>query len=112
MKTPQQKKRLSYAKDRRNVYGEHDKGSRKTIRANKLHQRRSERRVQNGALTSVPDSMNLDELTAAENNVKATPTRRWRKSPDQPLGKVVSWRLASRLASIGARLARRERDEA
>lgn len=89
MKTPQEKKRLSYAKDRRNVYGEHDKGSRKTIRANKLHQRRSERRALNGALTTVADHITPDELTAAENNLKAVPPRRWRKCPDQPLGEVV-----------------------
>ena len=112
MKTPQEKKRLSYAKDRRNVYGEHDKGSRKTIRANKLHQRRSERRAKNGALTVVPGGLSSDGLTAAEINAKIKPTRRWRKSPDQPLGKVVAWGLASRKASFGARLARRKRNEA
>lgn len=109
MNTPQEKKRLSYAKDRRNVYGEHDKGSRKTIRANKLHQRRVERRAQNGAIASVVDVVTPDELSAMENAVKATPPRRWRKVPDQPLGEVVPSRLASRAASVGARLARKRR---
>ena len=33
--SPQEKKRLSYAKDRRNDYGENDKSSRKNIRRNK-----------------------------------------------------------------------------
>jgi hypothetical protein len=32
MKTPQEKKHLSYAKDRRNTYGENSKSSRKAIR--------------------------------------------------------------------------------
>jgi hypothetical protein len=34
-RSPQEKKALSYAKDRRNVYGENDKSSRKNIRRNK-----------------------------------------------------------------------------
>jgi hypothetical protein len=111
MKTPQEKKRLSYAKDRRNTYGEHDKGSRKTIRANKLHQRRTERRVQNNALNALPNTTGLDELTTAENAIKTTIPRQWRKSPDQPLGKVVPWRLASRIATVGARQARRKQND-
>ncbi len=35
VKNPQEKKRLSYEKDRRNCYGENDKSSRKNIRRNK-----------------------------------------------------------------------------
>ena len=34
-RSPQEKKTLSYAKDRRNDYGENDKSSRKSIRRNK-----------------------------------------------------------------------------
>lgn len=34
-RSPQEKKALSYARDRRNVYGENDKSSRKNIRRNK-----------------------------------------------------------------------------
>ena len=34
-KSPQEKKALSYAKDRRNNYGENDKSSRRNIRRNK-----------------------------------------------------------------------------
>src|SRR4028119_181715 len=44
-KTPQEKKRLSYAKDRRNTYGENDKSSRKNIRRRKRHPNRSNRRT-------------------------------------------------------------------
>lgn len=39
-KTPQDKKALSYAKDRRNTYGENDKSSRKAIPARKAGESR------------------------------------------------------------------------
>ncbi len=44
-KTPQEKKRLSYANDCRNSYGESDKGSRKSIRRNKANSNRRLRRA-------------------------------------------------------------------
>ena len=57
-KTPQEKKRLSLAKDRRNVYGENDKASRKNIpraksRVNRAN-RHTDRQVLDTAL-GVPD---------------------------------------------------------
>ena len=42
-RSPQEDKALSYARDRRNVYGENDKSSRKNIRRNKRHPNRSDR---------------------------------------------------------------------
>ncbi len=36
-RTPQEKKALSYVKDRRNDYGENDKSSRKNIRREQAH---------------------------------------------------------------------------
>jgi hypothetical protein len=112
MKTPQEKKRLSYAKDRRNTYGESNKGSRKSIRKNKAHQLRAERHALNATLTNVPKSTNFDDLTAAENNAKIKFPRTWKKCPDKPLGEVVKRRLARRIYDFGAKIQRRERREA
>ncbi|HEY0048924.1 MAG TPA: hypothetical protein VGB68_06550, partial [Pyrinomonadaceae bacterium] len=44
-RTPQEKKALSYARDRRNDYGENDKGSRKSIRRNKTFPNRAYRKT-------------------------------------------------------------------
>ncbi|UGT42762.1 hypothetical protein LTV02_04940 [Nocardia yamanashiensis] len=41
-KSPQEKKSLSYAKDRRNDYGENDKSSRRNIRRNKRFPHRAD----------------------------------------------------------------------
>lgn len=85
-KTPQEKKRLSYLKDRRNTYGESDKGSRKTIRKNKRFDMRAERRRQDNRLRTSTTAQNVDQLTAAEMRVKSALPRRWRKNADAPLG--------------------------
>jgi hypothetical protein len=87
--TPQQKKRLSYAKDRRNTYGENSKSSRKNIPLSKALDIRSERHAQDSALAKAVAAPNIDQLDAAENTTRATKQRQWRKSPDEPLGQVL-----------------------
>lgn len=106
--TPQQKKRLSYAKDRRNMYGEHDKGSRKTIQKNKLAQIRKERRSQDQRLRGARGQSDADQMTRVENEVRSTRPRRWKKFPDIALGEVVPQKIEERAASHGAKLARRK----
>jgi hypothetical protein len=103
VKTPQEKKRLSYALDRRNTYGEHDKSSRSSIARSKTHAIRVERRAQNQPLAAAvrwPDTGSglesaavEDALVAADLAVKSTPPRRWKKSADTPLGQLVAERL-------------------
>lgn len=99
-KTPQDKKALSYAKDRRNTYGENDKASRKAIPARKAGERRKVRRKANQALTVVE---RLDDEAAAvvESSLKQDVERigGWTKSPDEPLADYLqlqarrrSWR--------------------
>ena len=107
MKTPQEKKLLSYAKDRRNTYGENSKASRKAIPLNKALALRAERHVQNRILSNSVGASDSDELTALENDVRSTKPRQWAKSPDTPLGQVVPRRLNYRSGRIGAKLARR-----
>ena len=92
MKTPQQKKSLSYAKDRRNTFGENSKASRKGIPLAKARANRAERHAQDHLLATAVVSAGEDEMTAVETGVKATKPRQWRKSPDKPLGQVLAQR--------------------
>lgn len=56
-RTPQEKKRLSDLKDRRNAYGQHDKGSRRDIRQPKaLPQRAYRRHVHQCVTVLTPDA--------------------------------------------------------
>lgn len=87
--SPQEKKLLSYGKDRRNTYGERGSHSRHAIAAHKERDRRAYRRKANqildGVEVSQPDL--LDEVDA---EIKAVSESNWRKCPDEPLGKVVN----------------------
>lgn len=106
-KTPQEKKRLSLAKDRRNVYGETNKGSRRAIPLNKALEIRSERRRQNKGLTDVTRASGADDLAAMESVVRGVSPRRWRKSADAPLREVLQLKIQRRRARVAARLAQR-----
>ncbi len=85
-RTPQEKKALSYERDRRNAYGESDKGSRKTIPARKAGENRKDRRKVNQSLVVLPT---VEAATAemiesdAVNDVFRVGG--WTKSPDIPL---------------------------
>ncbi|HEX4871378.1 MAG TPA: hypothetical protein VFV27_03610 [Nevskiaceae bacterium] len=97
-KTPQEKKRLSYAKDPRNVYGERGANSRFAIRRSKdLIERRS-RHKQNQLLRSVVGATDESQLVSAENAVLCSPAakERFYKMADAPLGEVVNGKLAYR----------------
>jgi len=94
--TPQQKKRLSYAKDRRNTYGENSKASRKGIPLSKAREIRADRHAQDHALAQALRATDPDRLDAVENKVRSTEPRQWRKSPDEPLGQVLARRAARR----------------
>jgi hypothetical protein len=92
-RTPQEKKTLSYAKDRRNTFGENSKGSRKSIPRAKARSIRSERHVQDAALSVAARGPGDEEsLVVAENNVRSTPPRTWKKVPDRPLGEYLKRR--------------------
>lgn len=86
-RTPQDKKALSYALDRRNAYRENDKGSRKAIPLRKAQESRQDRRKVAQALHALPT---LSEAAAAvaESSARHDVHRvgGWRKSPDAPLG--------------------------
>lgn len=91
-KTPQEKKRLSLGKDRRNCYGENDKSSRKNIPRAKARANRANRRADAVALSGaigVPDET-LD--AAAEDAVRGRRRKVWRKVPDESLGQRLERR--------------------
>lgn len=93
--TPQEKKRLSYAHDRRNVYGGNAKASRKAIPLRKQEDRQNDRRTAKQALPLVAALGTEDWLSddSAENRMAVHTAKkkrdRWRKTPDASLGKVL-----------------------
>jgi len=97
-KTPQEKKALSYAKDRRNSYGESDKGPRKIIPLRKRLVNRGNRRDEQIALSSAVGAMDPSLAEDAEQRMLSKRPRTWRKSPDSPLKEVVERARARRAA--------------
>jgi hypothetical protein len=96
--SPQEKKLLSYSKDRRNFYGENDKSSRKNIARNKRNRHRSERQRGQQQLSGALGM--VDEGVETDLDDRLTRTRRgsrWRKSPDEQLGLYVASRLKRRM---------------
>jgi hypothetical protein len=94
-RSPQEKKALSLQKDRRNGYGESDKGSRKTIPAAKARSHRSLRHADKQALGDVDAASEVVPLTLAK--------PAWKKSPDVPLGEVIASGLAKRVRQVKRR---------
>lgn len=111
--TPQEKKRLSYAKDRRNNYGENDKSSRKNIRRNKRAPHRANRHHAHQVLGEAAGALAVDAADTAEQRLLAKRPKSWKKWPDMPLGDFVVGGLQRRLrlgiddaASVAARIGR------
>ncbi len=87
-RSPQEKKQLSYERDRRNEFGENDKASRKAI---PLRKKLSNSKVRYaGKPLLAEESDKADALLA-----KAVKTR-WKKHPDAALKKDVSRKLQRR----------------
>ena len=99
-KTPQQKKRASYSKDRRNAYGQSSKGSRTSIRRRKRHPNRANRRDATALLALAKGAVPVDALEGIESRIEEKRPKRWGKLPDEPLGTWVEGRLRRR-ASLG-----------
>jgi hypothetical protein len=99
-KTPQQKKRDSYSKDRRNAYGESNKGSRKSIRRRKRHPNRANRRNATTLLATAQGAAHVDALESVESRLDGKRPKRWQKAGDASLGSWVEGRLRRR-AKLG-----------
>src|SRR2546430_483026 len=90
-KTPQQRKAESYAHERRNTYGESNKGSRTAIPLNKAISHRKIRRK----FKDVRD----DESGDAE--LKLAMRKAWRKWPDKPLAEHLEFQREKRARLVG-----------
>lgn len=96
--TPQEKKRLSYARDRRNAYGESSGASRKSIPLRKKKGRRAYRKATNQLLPKGLAASALRDDTSIEAKINSVTRNPWRKWPDVPLGTCVKDKLFKRTA--------------
>jgi hypothetical protein len=89
-KTPQEKKELSYAKDRRNAYSKYAKSSRKNIPLHKPLVNRANRHSAQQALSEAVGVTDPASEDAAEQKVAAKRPKSWRKQPDIPLAEHLA----------------------
>lgn len=100
-RSPQEKKRLSYAKDRRNAYAENDKSSRNAVRLNKRFPNRANRHRLHQLLQEAAGSPDVAKAVEVEERLARRRPKTWRKEPGLPLGDWVESRLQRRLRSEG-----------
>jgi hypothetical protein len=110
-KTPQEKKRLSLTRDRRNTYGENDKASRKAIprrkQSGQMQLRRGIKQELVGA-TGVVTEADIDDTAEQVVGVQAAKKRRlFKKSPDEPLGVVIEKQRQLRASTKSAAVSKR-----
>ena len=93
VKSPQDKKRLSLQKDRRNMYGESPHSSRKNIRRGKQNQHQEERRTSNQTLALVAAHSTEDQMiaceVAADTGARVNRLQGFKKDPDRPLADFI-----------------------
>jgi len=95
-RTPQEKKELSYKRDRRNVYGEAPHAARKNVPLRKAIRNRANRHVANQSLSyqgPAPDDDLADEL---ESRIHHRAPHEWEKMPHAPLGEVIDYKSRKR----------------
>lgn len=88
-KTPQEKKQLSYKKDRRNCYGESPHGARKSIPRRKKLRNRANRKYQEQQLTITGRKLDDDLAEQIETRLYQKAPKVWNKVADAPLKKTV-----------------------
>jgi hypothetical protein len=96
-RSPQEKKALSYARDRRNDYGENDKSSRKNIPRSKRFGHRTNRRRENEILGQAAGGVaDADIAERAETTLLGRRRITFRKCGDASLGEVIVRHLRRR----------------
>ncbi|MBE1491490.1 hypothetical protein [Plantactinospora soyae] len=100
-RSPQAKKALSYARDRRNDYGENAKSSRRNIRRNKRVPHRADRHREQQLLAAATGPVaGTEAAEQVEMRLLAKKSmwmiKRWRKWRDTPLAEIVAKRLRRR----------------
>ena len=96
-KTPQEKKRLSYEKDRRNCYGESPHGARKSIPKRKRLRNRANRKYQEQQLAITSLKLNDDLAEQIESRLYQKVPKDWSKVADAPLKKMIEQKRQRRL---------------
>ena len=96
MRSPQEKKALSYEKDHRNHYGENDKASRKAIPLRKRLVNRANRHDATRSLAAATGPADGDLAEAAEQRYLGKRPKRWATRPDKPLGQYIEDKAAWR----------------
>jgi hypothetical protein len=95
-RSPQEKKALSYTRDRRNRYGENAKSSRKNIPRRKRLIARAERHAQHAALGRDARLTDAETMVGTPARALGGKHRNWRKQPDRSLGRVIKAKLEHR----------------
>ena len=96
-RSPQEKKELSYAKDRRNTYGENDKSSRKNIPRAKSRANRANRRA-DAELLGPHGHIDPEQAEAMDVAVVSRRAKVWKKVPDIPLADWIKRQRSRRAA--------------
>lgn len=91
--TPQEKKKLSYKRDRRNCFGESPHAARKSIPLRKALRNRANRRQQEQRLHQLEGVPSLELADEVEAAMQHRASKVWKKIPDAPLGERISRRL-------------------
>ena len=95
-RSPQEKKQLSYDRDRRNSYGENDQGSRKSIPRNKRRVSQANRHHDPQALQRATGTRQPEIEDITEQLLHRRRRKTWRKWPDSTLREVVQRKLRRR----------------
>jgi hypothetical protein len=100
VKSPKEKKALSLKRDRRNIYGENAKASRKSIPRGKQRSHMEERRSVGKILTQLRDLSEENEAMEADalarTSIVQSKHKAFKKTPDSPLGEVIKAKLSRR----------------
>ena len=97
-RSPQEKKALSYARDRRNDFGSNEKAARRSIPRRKRAARHAERTREHLALRQIRGTVGtaMAQADRADARLAARRPGPWRKWPGAPLGEVVERKLIRR----------------
>ena len=96
--TPQEKKALSYARDRRNVYGEAPHAARKSIPLQKAKRNRANRHYADQQLAYAGATFDEALADAVESRMQHKAPKDWGKYPDAPLYEVIRKKSGDRAA--------------
>lgn len=110
-KSPQEKKRKSYKRDRRNAYGESPHGARTSIPENKKRVNEEYRRK----IKQVLKENSASDPDQIDDGVKRVKRGDWKKMSDQPLGQIIERKKVRREKNTGrkakAKVERKKSDD-